>query len=70
VPSKDAVFRAPRLFVGGSASDYIQPDHHASILRLFPQASIQMIPGAGHWLHAEKPADFLSLVSGFLTGLQ
>ena len=57
------------LFAVGAKSDYVQPDHHATIRQLFPEASILMIADAGHWLHAEKPAEFFDLVSRFLTGL-
>lgn len=64
-----APYTGPSLFVVGADSDYVRPDHHATIRRLFPKASILLIAGAGHWLHAEKPAEFLELVSGFLTGL-
>lgn len=54
------------LFIGGSLSDYISPAHHADIQRLFPNSSIQTIDQAGHWLHAEKPREFVDLVQRFL----
>ncbi len=54
------------LFVGGSLSDYIQPAYHVAIQRLFPSSSIQIIDQAGHWLHAEKPREFVDLVQNFL----
>ena len=63
-------YAGPSLFVVGANSNYVQPDHHATIRQLFPQASILLIPDAGHWLHAEKPAEFIDLVSRFLTGLE
>ena len=63
-------YTGPSMFVAGANSNYIQPDHHATIRRLFPEASILLIAGAGHWLHAEKPAEFLELVTGFLTDFE
>jgi len=62
-------YDGPSLFMVGAKSDYVRPNHHAAIRRLFPKASIILIPDAGHWLHAEKPAAFLDRVSVFLTGL-
>jgi esterase len=61
-----AVYPNPTLFIGGGRSPYIRPEHHAEIQRLFPTASIEMIPGAGHWVHAEAPQAFLEIVSRFL----
>ena len=57
------------MFVVGAKSIYVQPDHHATILQLFPETSILMIADAGHWLQAEKAAEFFDLVSKFLIGL-
>lgn len=62
----DAAFTKPTLFIGGGRSPYIQPEHHAEIRRLFPAAIIDMIPGAGHWVHAEAPQAFVESVLRFL----
>jgi pimeloyl-ACP methyl ester carboxylesterase len=35
-------------------------------VQLFPAARIETIPGAGHWLHAEAPDEFLAAVRAFL----
>jgi len=35
-------------------------------MRLFPAATIETIPHAGHWVHAEAPGPFLDAVSRFL----
>ncbi|MET4693317.1 alpha/beta fold hydrolase [Endozoicomonas lisbonensis] len=43
------------LFLKGSDSDYILPEHRSEVLKLFPGASLRSIHGTGHWLHAEKP---------------
>lgn len=54
------------LFVKGENSAYIQDRHRAVIETLFPQNRIELIEGAGHWLHAEKPEQFNNLLSSFL----
>ena len=56
----------PTLFIKGSESDYILPQHRDQILALFPAAEVKIIQGTGHWLHAEKPAIFNRLVTRFL----
>lgn len=40
---------------------------YPEIYRLFPSARIQHIDGAGHWVHAEKPHQFLTAVESFLS---
>ncbi len=56
----------PSLFLGGSESNYLRSIHNAAIYRHFPAAEITMIEGAGHWLHAEKPQEFLKEVKTFI----
>ncbi len=59
-------FDGPALFLAGATSDYVQPEHRPIIKRLFPQARQAKIPGAGHWLHAEKPREFEAAARAFL----
>jgi esterase len=59
-------YEGPTLFVSGGRSDYVRPEHHAKILRLFPNAQFVTIPEAGHWVQAEAPEKFLEVVGGFL----
>jgi len=59
-------FTKPTLFIAGGRSDYVRPEHQPAIERLFPTASVQAIPGAGHWVHAEAPAAFLEVAERFL----
>lgn len=62
----DGQFTGPTLFLSGGASDYVQPKHREPIKALFPQARFAKIPGAGHWLHAEKPREFEATLRIFL----
>ncbi|NVK74791.1 MAG: alpha/beta fold hydrolase [Oceanospirillaceae bacterium] len=56
----------PTLFIKGENSDYIVAEYQDAISTLFPNANFKMIVGTGHWLHAEKPLPFTSLVRRFL----
>lgn len=67
-PDPPGRFPGPVLFLDGEASDYIRPDHHEAIYRLFPQARIETIAAAGHWLHAERPRAVDAAVDAFLGG--
>lgn len=59
-------FEKPILFLGGANSEYIREEDKNDIKRLFPSAQIEMIPNAGHWVHAEQPDAFLKAVQHFL----
>ncbi len=63
---KGEPYAGPALFLKGQHSAYIQDKHRPTIENLFPNSDLQMIDDAGHWLHAEKPQVFNSLVYGFL----
>ena len=65
--ASDKKFQGETLFIGGSKSDYIQEVDHNKILYHFPQAKIATVPGAGHWVHAEKPAETARLVTDFFS---
>jgi esterase len=59
-------FDGPALFLSGALSRYVLPDHREAIRTLFPAARFAKLPGAGHWLHAEKPREFEETVRVFL----
>ncbi len=59
-------FDKPALFIRGSRSDYIRDTDFASIYALFPQARIVTIPDAGHWVHADQPAQLLAVLQEYL----
>jgi pimeloyl-ACP methyl ester carboxylesterase len=60
-------FEQPALFVRGEKSSYIRDEDFALIRDFFPSARIETILGASHWLHAEAPENFLSIVKNFLS---
>jgi len=65
-PQVSGTFAGPTLFLSGAASDYVQNDARPAIKALFPAAKFAKIPGAGHWLHAQKPREFEAAVEAFL----
>jgi esterase len=67
-PAAGASFAGPALFIAGEHSTYVRPEYRPAIERLFPRARIVQVPGASHWLHAERPDAFLALVMPFLAG--
>lgn len=66
-PEVDGAFDGPTLFLSGAESDYVRPEHRDRIKSLFPKAVFAKIPGAGHWLHAERPRAFVQAVEYFLS---
>lgn len=65
-PEVEGVFEGPTLFLSGAESDYVRRDDRDRIKALFPEAQFAKIPGAGHWLHAEKPRETEAAVRAFL----
>ncbi len=59
-------YDGPTLFLSGAASDYVRPDHRDRIKGYFPKAVLAKLPGAGHWLHADKPREFEAALMAFL----
>lgn len=60
-------YLGPSLFVSGARSDYILPEHRPIIRAMFPAARFAVLKNAGHWLHADNPEGFVSLVDAFLS---
>lgn len=54
--------RVPALFIAGGNSRYILESDKHDIARLFPNALVETIAGAGHWVHADKPIELSNLV--------
>ncbi|WP_431300868.1 alpha/beta fold hydrolase [Tabrizicola sp. BL-A-41-H6] len=65
-PDTTGRFEGPALFLTGADSGYVRPEYRDTIRALFPKARFAKIPGAGHWLHAEKPREFEETVRVFL----
>lgn len=62
----DARYDGPTLFVSGAESDYVRPSSEAGIRALFPNAELQSIADAGHWVHADQPETLLCALQDWL----
>jgi len=49
----------PVIFLKGGDSDYISSGDYKDIFKVFPAAEIIEVPGAGHWIHADKPEEVI-----------
>lgn len=65
-PEIAATFEGETLFLAGDQSSYVLPEHRAAMRRLFPVSRVARIKGAGHWLHAERPAEVAEALRVFL----
>lgn len=57
----------PTLFMRGSESPYITDEDITTIKRIFPNVHVETIQGAGHWVQAEKPVEFVETLLQFLS---
>ena len=63
---ENSKFENPTLFILGGNSNYILDSDFEAIKQHFPKVAFDTIPNVGHWLHAEKPQEFLELTLKFL----
>jgi len=54
------------LFVRGEKSGYVNDSDLKDIKKRFTNYNLVTIPGAGHWVHAEKPNEFFEEVTKFI----
>ena len=59
-------FSEPTLFVRGERSNYVLDEDVSDIKNIFPNMKLETISGSGHWIHAEKPKEFVKVVEAFL----
>src|SRR5688500_8852363 len=61
-----AFFNKPTLFVRGEQSDSVRDEDRDQIQKLFPEAQLITIPGAGHWVHADQPGALIDALLAFM----
>ena len=66
-PRIEGTYDGPVLWVNGGRSPYVQPEHLAPMRELFPRVLQLTLKKAGHWVHADDPVAFVSVVRHFLT---
>ncbi|MFC4739143.1 alpha/beta fold hydrolase [Flavobacterium ponti] len=59
-------FEKPTLFLKGAKSDYVLESDFETIHNHFPNAEIETVSSAGHWLHAENPSEFFNKTMDFI----
>jgi len=60
------LFTKPTLFIRGGLSNYIRVNDIEIIRKNFPETVIKTLASAGHWVHADAPEEFYSIVIDFL----
>jgi len=61
-PAAANVFEGPALFIRGGRSGYVRDEDFPLIRHHFPNARIETIDEAGHWVHHDAPGEILLLV--------
>ena len=59
-------YDGPVLWLAGVSSDYVQAAYAPAMRALFPRVRLVRVKNAGHWVHADQPAVFVSALRGFL----
>lgn len=65
-PEVKAISKTNTLFMFGAESEYSVKSHKVYISKLFSNTRFIEIKDAGHWVHSEKPKDFIEIVTNFL----
>ncbi len=59
-------YEGPTLFIKGGLSNYLTEESLGPIQHWFPNNEIITVEQAGHWIHAEKPAEVKNIIRNFL----
>lgn len=62
-------YEGPTLMLRGGSSDFVLDEHHTAIEALFPMATHAVVENAGHWIHAEKPAEVIDQIKSFINNV-
>jgi len=60
-------FSKPACFIRAGRSNFVADEDAVLIRKAFPQAKIEPIAHAGHWVHIDAADEFYQTVTGFLT---
>lgn len=61
-----ATFDGPTLWIAGGRSEYVTDDVVPIMRSLFPNVRKSTVKQAGHWVHSQRPQEFLGLLRTFL----
>ncbi|HEV7914013.1 MAG TPA: alpha/beta fold hydrolase [Albitalea sp.] len=59
-------FPGPTTLIVGARSDYVSAEDRAVFRTHFPRLQVIEIAEAGHWVHADRPAEFIAALRGAL----
>ncbi len=59
-------YEGPSLFIRGGNSSTVADERISEIFHFFPNARVETIEDAGHWIHAMHPERFVTLVEAFI----
>lgn len=65
-PETKNIYRNPTLFMKGTLSNLVDSKYYERIQELFPNYSLSIYEGKGHWIHEEDPQRFGKEVVEFL----
>ncbi|RUS85735.1 hypothetical protein EGW08_006529 [Elysia chlorotica] len=68
--AEGSTFSKPTLFVFGENSDHYRSEGMDKIKTFFPESEIVAIKDAGHFVHADKPIEFVRVVQDFCDGVE
>ncbi len=54
-------FEGPVTVIAGANSAYVANQDGSDFAPMFPNVNVQVIAGAGHWVHADNPDEFLAI---------
>ena len=59
-------YEGPVLWLRGGESGYVRDEHFPAMRRLFPHYELVTIPGAGHWVNSDAPAQVIEAIHEFV----
>ena len=63
-------FNRPILCIFGENSNYVTPENKSDFRKFFPKVIFHQFQNTGHWLHAEKPKEFVEKIVNYLISNQ
>lgn len=58
----------PVTVIAGETSSYVRQRDGSEFRPMFPYTTVEVIAGAGHWVHADQPEAFVAIVRRALAG--
>jgi len=65
-PEADEPYEGEALFIRGGNSPYVQDEDLGLIYDWFPNARVETVAGAGHWVHVDAGEELLGLIHSFI----